>query len=233
MNKQPSKTQEQQYMTLQQIAKGWWKENYDPYKDILGRLFIAFWQGHFDQEAYILNEGALIPKNKKEAKKNGTKVNRESMLILLPTMAAYMPDVLKGSNTSLAEKYKAMAKLEPDEYKDSLIEMERIVIPLTKKNQIKDRIVTRKRKFSPRGASIGQLMFDNANIFAKNRNGALIKNDQMLAILKEQKAIVKKSDNEYVIHEDTITKESITLKKKTFQNRMTRIRKQIKKISHT
>ena len=119
-----------EYLTLIQIAKKWQKERHKPYKDILEELFNAFWQGHFDQEAYVLVAGAKTPKNNKEADKNGTKVTRKSMLLggFLPTMANHMPDEVKDNNTSLEEKYKAMATLTPDEYKDSLIEMERIVV---------------------------------------------------------------------------------------------------------
>lgn len=126
-----------EYPTFKQIAKEWCKENYDSYKNILCNLSTAFWQGHFDQEAYILVTLAPITKNKKEVKKHGTKVNRESMLRMLQTMAAYMPDEVRDDNTSPEEKYKAMAALTPAEYKDPLIEeMETIAVPRTKIIQI-------------------------------------------------------------------------------------------------
>ena len=48
-----------------------------------------------------------------------------------------MPDEVKDNNTSLEEKYKAMAALTPGEYKDPLIvEMEKIAVPRTKIIQI-------------------------------------------------------------------------------------------------
>jgi len=77
-------------------------------------------------------------------------------------------------------------------------------------------------------STLGQLMFDNAKIFADKRGGVLISYNQMLGMLKRQGATVKESDDKYVKYTDTITKELIILTKRAFQKRMTGIRKYVK-----
>jgi len=118
------------YVKLIEIAKELAKECDKSYVDILKELFKAFWQGHFDREAYLLSDNAKRPKNKKEAERNGWKINRESLLIQGAIINDQMPDALKDPNISLEEKYRVMAALTPDEYENSLITMKRILVPL-------------------------------------------------------------------------------------------------------
>jgi len=86
----------------------------------------------------------------------------------------------------------------------------------------------RKNKYAPRGGTLGVLMLNLAETFAKNRNGAVIGGHEMLSLLKKNGATVKSSDKEYVKSTDTITKKVIKVSKTSFEGRLTRIRNHIR-----
>jgi len=88
-------------------------------------------------------------------------------------------------------------------------------------------LLTRKNKYTPRD-SLGRLMLARANTFAERQNGAIINSDEMLSQLQNYGATIKSSNKEYVKYTDTVIKKVITLSKKSFEARFTRIRNYIK-----